>query len=128
MLRSLRLSDRAGLNAHHQDTGENSEGLAVSCAQGDVRAGDPQLPHDVQNLHTGLYILCLLSCLYALWLTWPPAPVWVLACHGLSSHLRHLHSDGDLVQIGLGGQPLHPAPALLVVQNVGSTVLKSILL
>ena len=52
-----------------------NKGLAVSCAQGNVRAVDPELPHDVQNLHTGLYILCLLSCLYSLWLTWPPAPV-----------------------------------------------------
>ena len=41
---------------------------------------------------------------------------------------RHLHSVGDLVQIGLGGQLLHPVPALLVVQNVGSTVQKSVLL
>jgi hypothetical protein len=24
----------------------------IACAQGEVRAGDPQLPHDVQNLHT----------------------------------------------------------------------------
>ena len=40
---------------------EKSEGLAFSCPQGDVIAWDTQLPNDVQNLHTGLYILCLLS-------------------------------------------------------------------
>ena len=96
ILRSLRelgdnvkeLCDWVGLDANHQDSTENSEGLAVSCAQGDVRAMDPQLPHDVQNLRTGLYILCLLSCLYSLWLRWPLAPVWVLACHGLCVWLR----------------------------------------
>ena len=89
-LRSLRqlgdnaeeLRARVGLDVLHQDSTENSEGLAVSCAKGDVRAGDRQLPYDVQNLHTGLYILCLLSLMYSPWLTWPPAPVWVLACHG----------------------------------------------
>jgi hypothetical protein len=46
------LCDRVGLDSHNQDSLENSEGLAVSCAQGDVIAGDPQLPQDVQNLHT----------------------------------------------------------------------------
>jgi hypothetical protein len=81
MLRSLRqlgdnvekLRDRVGPPAHHRNSAENSEGIAVSCPQGDVRAGDPQLPKDVQNLHTGLSCLhledslctqCLLSLLY----------------------------------------------------------------
>ena len=41
-----------------------SDGFAISCAQSDVRAVDPQLPHDVQNLHKGLYTLCLVSYLY----------------------------------------------------------------
>ena len=62
MLRSLRqlvyymedLHDLVGLDAHHQESAENSEGLAVSCNQGDIRAGDPQLPHDVLHHNTGL--------------------------------------------------------------------------
>ena len=78
MLRQLgdnveELCDRVGLDAHLQGSAENCEGFAVNCAQGDVRAGYPQLPHDVQNFHTGLYILCLLYRLYLLWLygCWP---------------------------------------------------------
>ena len=67
------LRDYVGLDAHHQDSLENTEGLAVSCVQGDVRAEYPQLPHSVQNFHTGLYILCVLYRLYLLCLygCWP---------------------------------------------------------
>jgi hypothetical protein len=37
------LRDRIGLYAYHQDSAANSEGLAIRCAQGDVRSGDPYL-------------------------------------------------------------------------------------
>jgi hypothetical protein len=37
------LHDCVGLDVRHQNSHKNSEGLAVSCAQGGVRAGDPQL-------------------------------------------------------------------------------------
>jgi hypothetical protein len=71
MLRSLRrlvdymedLRDLVGLNTHHQDSAENSEGLAIGCAQGDVRAGDPQLPHDVKaSTHDCTFCVFLTFC------------------------------------------------------------------